>query len=289
MRITVFTPAYNRRHTLPRLYESLCRQEFCDFEWLIVDDGSTDGTEEIISEFENRAAFPIRYHKKENGGKHTAYNYAVDRAAGAYFFCVDSDDYLAPDALCALAGAVQKFPDAVGVIALKALPDGSILSSRMPDTAQVKSLFELNETYHCTGEFSIVLKTDVARQNPYPVFEGERFTAESVVYDRLGQYGRMTLLHQVITICEYQPDGYSANTDRLLRSNPAGYCLYFMQRIDLVEGLLKRLVMAGKYQCFGLLAGKQRTAYAGAHPVLTAACYPVGLLFLMYYKWCRGF
>lgn len=100
--------------------------------------------------------------------------------------------------------------------------------------------------------------------------------------------GRLRLLPKTITVCEYQPDGLSSRATELMKRNPAGYCLYFMQRIDLVNSVPERLLMAGKYQCFGMLARKKRTAYRGTHRLLAAACYPIGLLFRAYYKLCRG-
>ena len=97
--LTVFTPAYNRAVTLPRLYESLLRQTCFDFEWLIIDDGSSDDTSRLIHSFTGEGKFPVRYVYKENGGKHTAHNLALEEAEGEWFLCVDSDDTLAPDAV----------------------------------------------------------------------------------------------------------------------------------------------------------------------------------------------
>lgn len=289
MKITVFTPTYNRCQTLFRLYESLCQQSYSNFEWIIVDDGSTDKTDEQIQRIAKTALFPIRYYKKENGGKHTAHNLAIEKASGDYFFCVDSDDYLSSDALLAISEVVQRFPSVVGVVALKACANGELLSDKLPHVQCVGSLIELNERYRCRGEFSIALKTNIARENPYPVFCGENFIGELVIYDRFCRKDCFALLPKVVTICEYQPDGLSARANHLMRENPAGYCLYFMQRIDLVSGFFERLLMAGKYQCFGILARGNRTAYRGKHRLLTAACYPVGMAFLAYYKMFRGF
>ena len=100
MRITVFTPTYNRGYIVDRLYRSLQRQSFHDFEWIVVDDGSTDNTEELFAGYlKEDNFFPIRYVKTENGGKHRAINKGVSLAEGELFFIVDSDDYLADDAL----------------------------------------------------------------------------------------------------------------------------------------------------------------------------------------------
>ena len=99
MLLTVCTPTYNRAHTLPRLYESLVRQTSQDFEWLVVDDGSTDNTRELVDGWVAEGRIRIRYVYKENGGKPSAHNLGVRMAAGELFFCVDSDDYLTDNAV----------------------------------------------------------------------------------------------------------------------------------------------------------------------------------------------
>lgn len=283
--ITVFTPAYNREKTLPRLYDSLCEQTSFDFEWLIVDDGSTDNTQTVVSAFSSNR-FPIHYIKKENGGKHTAYNLALQYAEGKHFLCVDSDDFLASDAIESLCKTVSfKF----GICAYKATADRKILSLAFPPGLKETTSFELYSKFNCSGEYTFVYPLHIARKVPFPVFPGEPFITESVVFDQLDKLCKVRLLPKVITICEYQPDGLSARTNELMKRNPAGYCLYFMQRIDLVNSFSKRLLMAGKYQCFGILARKNRTTYRGKHRLLTAVSFPLGLLFLIYYKLFRGF
>ena len=98
--VTLIISFYNKIHLLERVLESVALQTFRDFEWLIVDDGSTDHTEEVVAAWQRENNdFPIRYYKKENGGKCRAINYGVDRAEGELFFNVDSDDYLLDDAL----------------------------------------------------------------------------------------------------------------------------------------------------------------------------------------------
>ena len=112
MRITVFTPTYNRAYIIEKLYHSLQRQTFRDFEWLIVDDGSSDNTAEVVSAWQQEGNdFPIRYYKKENGGKCRAINYGVDLAEGELFFNVDSDDYLTDDALEKVSRWVDTLPE----------------------------------------------------------------------------------------------------------------------------------------------------------------------------------
>ena len=257
--ITIFTPTYNRAEKLQRVYESLIAQTNYDFEWLIVDDGSLDNTESVAKGF-NRSLFRIVYEKKNNGGKHTAYNRALELAQGEYFFCVDSDDWLVEGAIEKILNFVRD-REARFILSYKQDESGKRLSDSFPENIERISLFELNDEYHCGGEFSIIFCTDFAREYPFPVFEGERFVTESVVYDRMALVEEVSLLPQVVTICEYQEDGLSNNLNRVMKDNPAGYCLYFMQRIDLPQTLIQRMITAGKYHCFCIFAKKKRTLY----------------------------
>lgn len=286
--LTIFTPTYNRAEKLHRVYDSLTKQNCYDFEWLIIDDGSSDNTENIVQLFLDEKRFLVRYIKQQNGGKHRAYNRALELAQGDWFFCVDSDDWLADGAIEKILDFVCYREDKI-IFAYKKDEKGALLSDEFPEkTAQI-SIRKLNDDCHCNGEFSIIFRTDFARRFPFPVFEGETFITEAVIYDRMTSVEKVSLLSQVITICEYQEDGLSNNLNRIMRANPAGYCLYFMQRIDLQTTMMQRIVMAGKYQCFCRFSGKQRSEYTGNHPVMVTMAKPLGLLFLLYYKILRGF
>lgn len=287
MKLTIFTPTYNRADKLHRVYESLIDQTSYDFEWLIIDDGSADNTESIVQSFLDEKHFPVRYVKQKNGGKHRAYNRALELAQGDWFFCVDSDDWLADGAIEKILDFVYYREDKL-IFAYKKDEKGTLLSDEFPEKMAQISLRKLNDDCHCNGEFSIIFRTDFARRFPFPVFEGENFITEAVIYDRMASVEKVSLLSQVITICEYQEDGLSNNLNRIMRANPAGYCLYFMQRIDIQKTMLQRIITAGKYQCFCRFSGKQRSEYIGNHPVMVTLAKPLGLLFLLYYKILRG-
>lgn len=284
MKITIFTPTYNRINTLPRLYQSLAAQTSYDFEWLIVDDGSSDGTEDYIKTLDS-VPFELRYFFKENGGKHTAYNFALNVAYGDYFLCVDSDDYLVPDAVESISALTEKIPNRCGIIAYKEIESGNLISGEIPVNISEASSSELYLIHGCSGEYTYVYPTAIAKRMPFPVFEGERFITESVVYDRLDEICKLIPLRKPLTICEYQPDGLTAGIDRSMRNNPRGFCLYFMQRIDLMPSLKGRIVMAGKYQCFKIMAKRdRRLAYTGTHHTLVFISFFIGVLFRLYYR-----
>lgn len=279
--LTIFTPTYNRADKLPRLYESLRTQTAKDFEWLIVDDGSTDETKMITEQF------PARYVYKENGGKHTAYNLGLELARGDWFFCVDSDDYLTPTAVADILEATKKLNGQQGIIAYKQDTKGNRLSDAFPEGLQAAKIHALPLQYGCKGEFSLIFSTELARKYPFPVFGNERFVTESVIYDRIDRERDMHLLPKTITICEYQSDGYSQNANAVMRKNPNGYCLYFLQRIDLQRAFLPRLVHAGKYWCFRWISGNSALKYTGQHKLLVKLAVIPGALFRVYYKLIR--
>ncbi len=289
MRLTIFTPTYNRADKLDRLYQSLLRQSCHAFEWLIIDDGSSDDTEGAVTAFQSSAqAFPIRYIKQENGGKHRAYNKALELAKGAYFFCVDSDDWLANNAVEHLLKACEGLNEKLFIAAYKQDEQGKRLSTEFPKIQEC-TLCELSAKYQCSGEYSLIFPTDLARKFPFPVFDGEKFITESVIYDRLSAVADVRLLPQVITICEYQEDGLSNNLNLVMKKNPAGYCLYFMQRIDIATSLRDRIITVGKYHCFCMFAREQRSKYIGNHRWLVRLTRPLGVLFRIYYVRKRGF
>lgn len=289
MTLTVFTPTYNRATMLSRLYDSLRSQTCLDFEWLIIDDGSSDDTCASVQSMIKEAPFSVRYQYKENGGKHTAYNLGLEMAEGEWFFCVDSDDYLAQDAVEKILSAITELGKNQGIVAYKQDTNGKRLSDAFPKDLRFSRFCEMSLRHGCRGEFSLIFPVETARKYPFPVFARERFVTESVVYDRISEACEMLLLPQVVTICEYQTDGYSQNANAVMAKNPNGFCLYFMQRIDIVPSWLSRLVCAGKYWCFRLIAKNKDLRYRGKNRFLCALGLPVGLIFRIYYKVLRGF
>lgn len=288
MILTIFTPTYNRRDKLLRLYESLKHQSCNVFEWLVVDDGSTDNTEELIDSLIKENKIKIKYVKQNNSGKHVAHNTALNYAEGDFFFCVDSDDWVKE-------GFIDKFVKEIsnlqchGVIAYKIDTKENLLSKVFPKQLQESSLFDLSYIYDCSGEFSIIIKTSIARAYKFPVFENEKFLGESVIYDQIGEKYKFRLMEQVATVCEYQEDGLTINYNMLMKQNPSGFCLYYMQRIDLSYSYIKKICFAGKYHCFKIMSKNKNLNYLGKNRILVCVTKPLGVLFWIYYKLIRGF
>ena len=233
MKITVFTPTYNRAYIIERLYKSLCSQTYYDFEWLVVDDGSIDNTEELFLDWQQEdKKFPIRYYKKENGGKCRAINYALDLAQGELFFTVDSDDYLTEDALEKLIHWEEQLPKGQRYCGVA----GNLGTS---EKETVNRLFDggyfegtLLDRYHAVnGERAIAIYTEIHKKYRYPEFDGEKFMTEAVVWNRIANDGyKMRFYNDIIWIYEYREDGLTKSGNKLFLNNPRGYGLWLREK-----------------------------------------------------------
>jgi glycosyltransferase involved in cell wall biosynthesis len=185
---TVFTPTYNRAHTLHRVFESLQEQTFTGFEWLIVDDGSSDTTRDLVASW--RAPFPIRYLYKENGGKHTAFNLGVQEARGELFLTFDSDDSCVPEALETFYNVWQTIEDKetfAGVTALCMTEEGDIVGDKFIADVCDATYLEDKYIHKIKGEKWGFQRTDVLKEFPFPEPEGLKLVSEGYVWARISQ------------------------------------------------------------------------------------------------------
>lgn len=235
MKITVFTPSYNRGYIIEALYRSLQRQSFRDFEWIVIDDGSTDDTEQLFARIlSEENDFPIRYLKVENGGKHRAINRGVQMASGELFFIVDSDDYLTDQALERVVYWENSIPQNEkshfgGVCGLR----GKDLSTAIGTSfaGDYLDITTLERTAHqIDGDKAEVFYTELLRKFPFPSFDGEKFVTECIVWDRIAHNGyKLRFFNEIIYICDYLPDGLTAQGSTLFQNSPKGYGLYLSQ------------------------------------------------------------
>lgn len=233
MKFTIFTPTYNREGLLISLYESLKKQTFKDFEWLIVDDGSVDNTNETVQQFIKENILNISYYYKENGGKQRAYNYALDNAKGELFICLDSDDEYVSNALEIILEywkKVEKNAKIVGMGYLSTYPDGSTIGSEFPNDEMVETQFNIYNKYKVTGDKGLMFRTEVIKNYKFPVFDGEKFTTEALVYNRIAEKYEMLYINEKIEIKQYHEDGLTAKYNDLLLRNPKGNALYHNER-----------------------------------------------------------
>ena len=227
--LTVFTPAYNRAHTLPRAYESLRRQNNKDFLWLIVDDGSQDNTLDLVKQWQMADnGFEIRCIRKENGGMHTAHNVAYENIDTELNVCIDSDDCLAEGAVEKILNKWQQVKDQgyAGIIGLDADMDGRIIGKNFPENLSETTL----SGYYAAGgagDKKLVYRTDVIKKYlPYPVFEGEKYVALAYVYRQIDQEYRLAVLDEVLCNVEYQADGHGAGMWKEYVRSPRGFAAW---------------------------------------------------------------
>lgn len=240
IRITVLTPTYNRAYILGNLYNSLLRQTYKNFEWLVIDDGSADETATIIHNWITQGCpFLIRYYRQENGGKHRAINRGLQLAEGELFFVVDSDDYLTDDALEKINRwfkDAEADPAIVSVAANKGFTDAETHNNLFEEDYLDMSFLDMN-TYRehgklvLSGERAIAFYTDLHRKYLYPEYENERFLTEAIVYNRIAADGYKTrFFNDIIWIFEYQKDGLSFSGTDIYLKNPHGYGLWFREK-----------------------------------------------------------
>lgn len=233
MILTVFTPAFNRSYSLPTLYESLKRQTCMDFEWLIVDDGSIDNTEDVVKPWLQERKFCIRYIKQENGGKHRAVNRGLKEAKGELFFIVDSDDYLTDDAVDKIIVAYNsiKGDDSFcGVCPLKVNKELNKVGGEFPYETLDCSSLDFRYKYWITGDMAEVVKTEVFRKFPFPEIEGERFCPEALVWNRIGMSYKFHYTNDKVYVCEYLPDGLTAEITKIRMHSPVASCICYKEQ-----------------------------------------------------------
>jgi glycosyltransferase involved in cell wall biosynthesis len=209
---TVFTPTYNRASTLGRVHDSLLRQTFTDFEWLIVDDGSTDGTADLVEGWQAASPFPIRYVWQPNQGKHVAMNKGSELARGELFLTVDSDDECVPVALERLKHHWDQIPAAeresfAAVTALAMDQHGRLVGTRFPADVLDSTSIELVYRYRMRGDKWGFTRTDVLRAHPFPVAEGTPFIPESLVWDEIALSYRTRFVNEMLLVNWTRPPG----------------------------------------------------------------------------------
>lgn len=216
---TVFTPTYNRGDTLGRVFDSLRAQTFRDFEWLVVDDGSTDDTRERVAAFQAEADFPVRYVWQENQHKKAAFNHGVREARGELFVALDSDDELLPQSLERLRRIWLDIPEAErdlfsAVTGLCVRPGGALVGDRYPRDVFDSTPLEVHYKYRIKGEKFGFQRTEVLRRFPFPE-DIPGFVPESLVWSAIARKGYLTrFVNEPLRV-------YHDTADSLSRANTA--------------------------------------------------------------------
>ena len=220
--ISIFTPTYNRGYILPELFHSLLKQTCQDFEWIIVDDGSTDKTSELIDVFIKKANFPIHYFYKKNEGKHIAINYGAEKAIGEWFFIVDSDDILpekSVEIINKYCHAIKDDKRFAGIAGNRAYKSGKIIGNSV--SSKYIDMTSANFRKKYIGDKAEVIKTDLIRQYKFPSFKNEKFMQESVLWLSISNDGYLIRwIKEIIYIGDYINDGLTKNGKILSKNSP---------------------------------------------------------------------
>lgn len=243
-KITIFTPTFNRKQLLLKCYNSLKKQSNKNFIWLIIDDGSTDGTELLVEKWKQEKSINIEYILKCNGGKHTAHNLAVNKCNSDYFLILDSDDYLSNECIEKLLNYIEitNNDDSIcGVIGNRYNSvTGKVIGKDIPNV-KFASGIELYQKYGFKGDTLRMYKTKVLKDYVFPEIKDEKFIYENVVFDRIDLKYKFLVIRDKLYYGSYNEDGYTNNSNRLKYNNPIGYSLSLKSSSETAINFQKRI------------------------------------------------
>lgn len=282
--LTIFTPAYNRAYTLPLGYEALCRQTSNDFEWLIVDDGSTDNTRELVRQWIDEGKVSIRYIYQENQGMHGAHNTAYKNIDTELNTCVDSDDYMPDDAVEKIVSFWRHYgsDEVAGIMGLDSDFEGKVIGTVFPPCMKRSTLAGFYASGG-KGDKKLVYRTDVICSYPeYPLFEGEKYVSLGYKYELVDQDYEMLTLNEVIARVEYRQDGSSLNMFRQYLRNPKGFAFIRKSSMCLAPTWKRRFVEAAHYVSSSIILRNTRFLKESPRKGLTLLATPLGVLIYCY-------
>lgn len=261
VKLTVFTPTYNRKNLIKRVYDSLCAQTCQDFVWLIVDDGSQDDTKTVVEGFMSATdghGFEIQYFYQANGGKMRAHNTGVKLCNTELFVCLDSDDIFSADTVelilkswqehCQAHHCLEGSKKRAGIVAYKgeaSLPLEDMIHKKSDDS-DIKRFRDasfpakdiekgysgLSDLYRhgFFGETTLVFVTELLKKYLFPEIKGEKYVPEDYIYDKIDEECPLLVVPRVFTVCELMEGGYTDVAPKLRKDNPTGWFLYYEQR-----------------------------------------------------------
>lgn len=287
IKLTVFTPAYNRAHTLGRCYESMCRQKNKNFKWLIIDDGSKDNTKELVKKWmEKENGFEIIYEYKQNGGMHTAHNRAYELIDTELNVCIDSDDMLADDAVEKILSFWDKNGNKkyAGMIGVDADLEGNIIGKRFPKNLKSTTLSGYYRNGGA-GDKKLIYRTEIMKSYPdYPVFKGEKYVGLDYKYLLCDQEYELLVLDEVLCNVEYQADGSSANMLRQYLNNPKGFAFLRTVYMQYDKTFKRKFMNCIHYVSSSILSKNKQFLKETPEKGLTILAIPFGIVLTFYIK-----
>lgn len=284
--VTVFTSTYNRGYILGKLYETLKRQTYNYFEWIIIDDGSIDNTENLVNKWiKDEKLFNIIYKKTINKGKHCAINLGVKLAKGKLFFIVDSDDYLSDNAIERIVywqKTINKYNSFAGVCGNRCYFNkkliGKTFTGKYVDCKNTD-----REKFGIIGDKAEAYYTEILKKYPFPEFENEKFCSEGLVWNRIANDGyKIRFFNENIYFTEYRDDGLTKNILKNYKENPKGTLLFYKEITINKKNDIKRFLKYGSfYYLYGVFQGyklKELQAILEINKIQSFLLYGVSLI-----------
>ena len=284
--ITVFTPTYNRSYTLHLCYESMLRQTSKDFEWLIIDDGSSDNTKQLVEEWMKKDnGFNIRYIYKENGGMHTAHNKAYENIYTELNMCIDSDDYLTDNAIEVIVDFWKKngTSNYGGIIALDIHQNGDIVGDGLPNK-KYTTYYDYYE-FEGVGDKKVIYRTDVMKKYPpYPEYKGEKFVGLCYKYLLADQDYPLLILNKPVCVVEYLEDGSTNNILEQFINNPKGYIFLRKERMKYCKSFKWQFKSCIHYVSRCIMLKNKKFIKESPRKLMTILATPLGITLYFYIK-----
>lgn len=292
--LTVFTPTYNRGHLIYRIYQSLLRQKMFDFEWLVIDDGSQDQTEELFNGWLQREnPFEIRYYRQKNQGLIRTLNRGINLARGDFFSKIDSDDYVVDDYATNISKWVASIENSTSIYAVSGVrvtPDGIPLKGKWPDIPRELGFVDATDleraAYDLDADMCEAWRTDVLRNYPFPVWNSEKFAPEQIVFNQIALDGYKIRWYPVaMSICEYQEGGLTKGARKLEIENPMGYAMMYNHKLKYDIPFAQKLRCAMQCTALSIVGRNPQYILQTNLPIAAIATLFPGVLLAIRRKW----
>lgn len=284
--LTIITTTYNRAYCIGQVYESLKRQDCDDFCWLVIDDGSTDNTREVIESFIAEGKIEIEYIYQENKGMTGARNTAYNACHTELNTIIDSDDWLADGAIQRIIDfwKANKRDDLAGIMALDVNPAGEVIGTKLPDDVKETTVMEAFGRFKVKGDKKLVYRSDISRLYPYPEIPGENFFPPSYKFFQIDQTHKLLVLNEGICVVDYNDDSMSFDKIAQYKRCPQSFAEYYNVAMKYYPYLHKRLKNALMYIAISKLGGRSNIISTSYKKILTTCLLPLGFGLAYYLK-----
>lgn len=286
-RLSIHTATYNRGYIIEQAYKSLQNQTCHDFEWVVTDDGSNDNTEDLFKKWiQEEKRFKIIYNKIENGGIPKALNYGINHVNGDYFFMLDSDDYLLPNAVENIKKWIKEIDDIddiAGVGVAICFKNGDYVKGVPPKIDPKKGYVDAPNLdrykYDLDADMREAYKVDVIKKFPFQVWEGEKYAPEQLCFDEMSLAGyKIRWYAERLYVCEYLQDGQTKGSWNLLKRNPMGYAMLYNHKLKHTKGFKNKFNYACQHIALSIIGKEYKYIFDSNAKGMTLLALPFGFI-----------